>query len=791
MGQMFIHKNSLLINQIIIINSTNMKNIYSIPGLFLLLFSMSVFGQSKIYAPNLRAPENSVIDQMPDVVLDWDAVTGTTLEITYETQLATDPDFTDAVTFPRTEVTAEPMNDLLFGSTYYWRVKAYDMEEPSDWSVTWSFTLIEKFSFTSILQNGKLVYATEDIEWVAVTGLTKYQIQFDTSYTWQLLPIVTNKCILGSFVFPDGKKWIVGEEGLIMHYDGSNWISYDVSDNIDFNDVFFINESSGYAVGDNKVAYHYDGTVWSPIDVNIGSDYNAVSFADENTGWIVGKGGDIISYSDGNWSEDTSFPSDLYSIYTINDTNVWVCGKVKTVAHFDGNEWTKETVGTKDLNDICFIDENNGYVVGKTGSIFHYDGAGWTEEESNTGNELFGVSFSGNVGYAVGAKGTILGYDGGTWEVNDPVIEYTLYTVCVLDDENITAMGDKGIIIDYKGGEGFDSPFAQYFEISPDVNVYQFTNLFFDQPFYYRLRGMHSLDTSEWSMVKSIRTYANTTLLSPTDNSTGLDLLILFQWDKYQGITNYIFEVDTNADFGQPRVYAPEPVMNALDYLNTDTLRVNDFVFGQEYFWRVAAQHAEDISDWSEVWSFTTVFSITLESPEDEAVGISTSPMFTWGEVIGASHYELWVDIDETFGNPNVITVEEPFFQYHTAMEKNTVYYWKVRGKSGALISDWSETRWFKTEEGIGIDEHFNAEAVNIYPNPGNGEFNLYLNSFVVDSYSIKVIDINGKLVYGTEVDCQVGGNSIPIAIDNIVAGAYNIVVSNGEQVVTKRLLIK
>jgi len=130
---MFIHKNLLLINQIIIINSANMKNIYSILILFLLLFSISVFGQSKIYAPNLRAPENMEIDQVPDAMLDWDAVTGITLDITYEAQLATNPEFSDAVTFPQTDVTAQTMSSLLFGGTYYWHVKAFDDGNASGW----------------------------------------------------------------------------------------------------------------------------------------------------------------------------------------------------------------------------------------------------------------------------------------------------------------------------------------------------------------------------------------------------------------------------------------------------------------------------------------------------------------------------------------------------------------------------------------------------------------------------------------------------------------------------------
>jgi hypothetical protein len=52
-----------------------MKNIYS-TLLFALLLSFSAFAETKIYAPELRLPANEAIGQMPDVVLDWNAVAG-------------------------------------------------------------------------------------------------------------------------------------------------------------------------------------------------------------------------------------------------------------------------------------------------------------------------------------------------------------------------------------------------------------------------------------------------------------------------------------------------------------------------------------------------------------------------------------------------------------------------------------------------------------------------------------------------------------------------------------------
>ncbi len=198
-----------------------------------------------------------------------------------------------------------------------------------------------------------------------------------------------------------------------------------------------------------------------------------------------------------------------------------------------------------------------------------------------------------------------------------------------------------------------------------------------------------------------------------------------------------------------------------------------------------------DISDWSAVWSFTTLNTITLESPENEAMDISSCPMFTWVEVVGASEYELWVDVDASFNEPHMFVTDDPFNQCQSQMEKNTVYFWKVRGISGAGYSDWSDTWSFKTEGYIGIDEQFNSNSVRIFPNPGDGEFTLNLVSLTNDDYGVKVIDITGKTIYKSEIQCQTGSNNIPISLDNVYSGAYSLIINNGEQVVTKQLLIQ
>jgi len=755
-----------------------MKNIYSILSLLLVLISTSVVGQTKIYAPDLRAPEDMQIGQMPNVILDWDAVTGITLNITYELQLASNPEFTDAITFPRTSVTAETMSDLLFGNKYFWRVRAYDNEEVSGWSETRSFSVVWAVSMLKPNDGDDEIFSNPTITWNEITGISEYTLQLDTTYAWNVEESGVTSDIFSSFIVADDDMWLVGEAGVILHNDGSSWVNVESGVTANLNDVCFVDAANGFAVGDGGIVLSYDGSSWTTIDVGTTSNLLGVSFIDINNGVVVGDGGVVVTYAGGTWTIQTTGDSnDLFDVDMIDASNIWACGGGKIVLNFDGAMWNANVVGNKDHYSIAMIDENNGWVVGKGGKILGWNGTEWTEVTSGTSKDLNSVSFSGNMGMAVGKSGTTIMYDG-VWSKSTSMVNTDLYGV-MISSNNGLSVGKDGAVVQ-KTGEGFNSPFLASFNIQADEVSLLLGELLFGQKYYYRLNAIHGADTSLWSGVKSFTTLASPVLSSPANSST-TDLYIKFEWEEYEGTTNYIFEVDDNYSFTQPRSFSPDD----------DSLWVNDLVFGQEYFWRVAAQHEEDISYWSDIWSFTTVNSISLESPTNNETDVAPCPSFVWTGVAGASGYELWVDTDATFGNAIVIMTDDPNYQCESQLDKNTDYFWKVRGKAGVDVSGWSDTWTFKTEGPIGILEQISNDNVSIYPNPGDGNFVINFNSSVTDDFDISVFDISGKVIYTSKVRCNVGENNIAVSIDNIISGSYNLVIRNNTQVATKRLVIE
>ncbi len=762
-----------------------MKNILTLSTLLFLLFSTNLFGETRIYPPNLRAPLNGEQGQAPDVLLNWDAVTGESLNITYELQLSDNASFTDAVTFERTTLTALQMNDLLFGKTYFWRVRAFDDETPSDWSVVWLFNTAGSITLESP-KTGSLVYADPLLEWDKLTGLTAYQLQVDTIYGFALDSSGTDVNINATFVSETGDKWAVGDNGIVLHFEDAQWVTVDVGTTEDLNDVFFVNDSYGYVVGDGGVVVHYDGANWTINEPLTPNNLSGISFVDVNTGWLVGDSGLVIKYDDGNWtSEIIADTNDLYDVFALGLSNVWACGKNKQVSYFDGAVWTSESIGTKDYYALWFTDENNGWVVGKSGKIFYFNGVEWVEQSSGTSKDLYSISFDGNnTGYAVGKKlgssgpGNMVIYNSGWTQMEAGYIEdiYGIYA----SGNNILYGGKDGFLMSSTDG-GFNSPYLKTYAVPFDSGSYQLNNLLFGKTFYYRMRAVNNMDTSAWTGAWSMTTYAAPELASPSDGTSDTELNQLFEWEEYGGATDYLFQIGADAEFASS--WSIPSDSSSADFTTA--------LFGHEYFWRVNALHPEDLSAWSEVWTFTTVNTVTLESPEDNAEDVNPCPKFTWEAIAGVPKYEIAVDIDENLSNPNTQIVTTNSNQCQESMERNTIYYWKVRAISGLDSSDWSAVWSMKTEGYIGIEDKLSQHSIHVYPNPSSGEFSVAINSLTGEVYKMSVMDVTGRVLLKKDVVCFPGENKVDVKLGKIEKGIYLVNVKKGEQLVTEKLFIR
>ena len=188
---------------------------------------------------------------------------------------------------------------------------------------------------------------------------------------------------------------------------------------------------------------------------------------------------------------------------------------------------------------------------------------------------------------------------------------------------------------------------------------------------------------------------ATPTLVSPTNGATQLATSTTLAWSSVSGASSYRVQWSLASDFSS--IVGEQSVTNT-------SANISGLANATTYYWRVSATNAVGSSNWSGVWSFSTVSAVTLTapvlvSPADGATGVSTNAKLIWNTVTGASTYQLQMSLAADFSTIAVsrtnltgttITI--------TKLRAKTQYYWRMRAvnANGTVTSGWS-TRSFTT----------------------------------------------------------------------------------------------
>jgi hypothetical protein len=152
-------------------------------------FAGCLMAQIEVYTPTLKSPADSAINQLPDVYLSWNAITGS-LGLQYEVQLDTTTNFNSPLLIDTTQtlLTGYKTHELIFGMTYFWRVRAIDLGQTSYWSTVWSFTIFDQITLLKPGNSTTDNPPNTDIEWsnkignlIVITGVKYYDYQIDTT----------------------------------------------------------------------------------------------------------------------------------------------------------------------------------------------------------------------------------------------------------------------------------------------------------------------------------------------------------------------------------------------------------------------------------------------------------------------------------------------------------------------------------------------------------------------------------------------------------------------------------
>ncbi len=264
--------------------------------------------------------------------------------------------------------------------------------------------------------------------------------------------------------------YAVGENGTVLHYDGTNWtLLTDIPTNENLRAVWAHAANDVAIVGDNGVELHFDGTSWTQSEATSDNDLYAV-WSDGSTRFAVGSNSLVRRVSDAGDAEwnvayysSSCYAAELYAVWGFP-------GDFPTIELF-GSYGLRYAVGgvfslpqpefvfcnelsRGDIYAAWAFNKTRTFIVGASGLILATDGSSTFEPFTvPTDNTLRGVWGSAPEDvYAVGDSGVVLHFDGSSWKFEFLVAtNENLRAVWGSSAEDVFVVGDRGTIL-HSGG---------------------------------------------------------------------------------------------------------------------------------------------------------------------------------------------------------------------------------------------------------------------------------------------------------------------------------------------------
>jgi hypothetical protein len=218
---------------------------------------------------------------------------------------------------------------------------------------------------------------------------------------------------------------------------------------------------------------------------------------------------------------------------------------------------------------------------------------------------------------------------------------------------------------------------------SSNNDTYQSSGpLLVNQTYYWRVRAINASDTSLWesrvfSTGPSIQTISAPSLIAPLNNASNVNLTPTLSWSVVSGANSYTVEYSLSSLFSNVQQIVTSTTSSPLSSL----------VANSTYYWRVKSSNGSMNSQWSTVWSFSTINSCV--DPDEPLLQVSTSEICenetitinvqsgNLNDATTWSLYESGCGIGFVESNVNGV--------FNVSPSNNTVYY--VKGEGGCITT--------------------------------------------------------------------------------------------------------
>jgi M6 family metalloprotease-like protein len=446
----------------------------------------------KSIKPILTSPANYMINLPIQPTLVWKS---NNLVDSFQIQISTNATFSTTTLnisgYADTILTLSKTQVIENNRTYYWRVRALNSNENSDWSTIWSFKTMNPLVASSwICQNPlptgntlwTVCFVNKNYGWVGGIGTICNTINGGKS--WQTLISPTEKFINDIYFLNENNGWIACTERIYKTTDGG--ISWTIQlDDLDskFVKIVFKNDTVGWTIANKGFNVEIQkttdgGNTWLSQYSRQGENYQDMCFLNEVTGWAVGGVVDpiapkILKTTDGgsNWIEQQCLSNEpMQSVYFTNANFGWAVGNLH---YINQNDWNNNLYRTTDGGEnwisfsnaipnsnngrkVFFHDAENGWLFGQGSYLYKTSDGGisWNVAPCLKRYER-GIHFvDTEVAYFLGDWGRIeKTTDGGSsWSEQTSGFRKPIWDVCFINSSTGWVVGNSGKILKTTNG---------------------------------------------------------------------------------------------------------------------------------------------------------------------------------------------------------------------------------------------------------------------------------------------------------------------------------------------------